>query len=50
MECTAQFRVHAFNAFNHIGPGNPNNCIECSDGGEITGLAIDHFPGSSTLT
>lgn len=24
------FRMDAFNAFNHINPGNPNGCIDCS--------------------
>ncbi len=34
----AQFRFEAFNVFNHVNLGNPNNCIDCG-GGNITGLA-----------
>ncbi len=40
-----QFRVDAFNAFNHISPGNPgNSCIDCSGAGIITGMAIGQGP------
>lgn len=35
----AQFRFEAFNVFNHVNLGNPNNCIDCSGSGLITGLA-----------
>lgn len=38
------FRFDAFNAFNHISPGNPNNTIDNSDGGKITGMAIGQNP------
>jgi hypothetical protein len=34
-----QFRFEAFNVFNHVKLGNPNNCIDCGSGGNITGLA-----------
>ena len=33
-----QFRFEAFNAFNHVNLGQPNNCVDCG-GGFITGLA-----------
>jgi hypothetical protein len=40
-----QFRVDAFNAFNHISPGNPGNaCIDCSGAGVITGMALGSSP------
>ena len=41
-----QFRVDAFNAFNHIAAGNPGNtCIDCgSSAGLITGMAIGSSP------
>ena len=41
-----QFRVDAFNAFNHIAAGNPGNtCIDCgSSAGLITGMAIGSTP------
>ena len=40
-----QFRVDAFNAFNHISPGNPGNvCIDCSGAGVITGMALGSNP------
>jgi hypothetical protein len=35
----AQFRFEAFNVFNHVNLGNPNNCIDCGGSGLITGLA-----------
>ncbi len=42
---TAQFRLDAFNVFNHISPGNPGNtCIDCSGAGVITGMAIGQSP------
>jgi hypothetical protein len=34
----AQFRFEAFNVFNNVNPGQPNNCVDCG-GGKITGLA-----------
>ena len=34
-----QFRFEAFNVFNKVNLGNPNNCIDCSGGGTISGLA-----------
>ena len=41
-----QFRVDAFNAFNHIPAGNPGNtCIDCgSSAGLITGMATGSSP------
>lgn len=44
---TAQFRVNAFNILNHINPGNPSTCIDCtvaSGAGTITGMAIGAAP------
>jgi hypothetical protein len=36
----AEFRFEAFNVFNHVNLGNPNNCIDgCSGSGLISGLA-----------
>ena len=44
-EITAQFRVDAFNVFNHISAGNPgNSCIDCSGSGVITGTAVGQSP------
>jgi Carboxypeptidase regulatory-like domain/TonB dependent receptor-like, beta-barrel len=37
----AQFRFEAFNVFNHVNLGQPNNCIDCSGSGLITGLAAN---------
>ena len=34
---TAQFRMDAFNAFNHINYGLPNGTIDSSNAGDITG-------------
>ena len=42
----AQFRFEAFNVFNHVNLGNPNNCIDCSGSGLITGLAPNDPCGS----
>lgn len=42
-----QVRVDAFNAFNHINPGQPNSCIDCSissNAGVITSQAIGATP------
>src|SRR5262249_57346951 len=33
-----QFRFEAFNVFNKVNLGTPNNCVDCSSGGGITGL------------
>jgi hypothetical protein len=42
---TTQFRMDAFNIFNHISPGNPGNtCIDCTGAGVITGMAIGQSP------
>src|SRR5262249_26716433 len=35
----AQFRAEFYNVFNHANLGNPNGCVDCSGGGEITNLA-----------
>ncbi len=44
-EVTAQFRLDAFNVFNHINPANPgSSCIDCSGAGLITGMAIGASP------
>lgn len=40
----AQFRVDAFNVFNHINPGNPSSCIDCLGNGVITGMATGAQP------
>ncbi len=49
-----QMRVDAFNAFNHISPGNPSSCIDCVGNGVITGMAVGSSPRqlefSSTVT
>jgi hypothetical protein len=34
----AQLQLEVFNVFNHPVYGNPNACIDCSDGGLIKGL------------
>jgi hypothetical protein len=34
----AQFQAEFFNVFSHPVYGNPNGCIDCSSGGQITGL------------
>jgi hypothetical protein len=36
-----RFRVDAFNAFNRVNLGQPNTCVDCSGGGEISSLAYD---------
>jgi hypothetical protein len=45
---TGQFRVDAFNGFNHITPGNPaSTCIDCAaatGAGTITGMALGVSP------
>jgi hypothetical protein len=43
----ATFRIDAFNAFNHINPGNPSACVDCtiaSGAGLIRGMASDAGP------
>jgi hypothetical protein len=46
-----QFRLDAFNVFNHISPGNPGNtCIDCSGAGIITGMAIGQSPRQLELS
>jgi hypothetical protein len=41
----AQFRMDAFNVFNHINPSNPgSSCIDCTGAGIITGMAIGASP------
>ena len=43
-----QFRIDAFNGFNHIPPGNPNGtCIDCAAAGSngvITGMGLGALP------
>lgn len=39
-----EFRVDAFNAFNHINPGNPNTGIDSPIGGRITSMATNTTP------
>src|SRR6478609_5890905 len=36
----AQFRFEAFNVFNHVNLGQPNNCVDCG-GGNISNLAAN---------
>jgi hypothetical protein len=47
-DITAQFRLDAFNVFNHINPANPGNgnpvCIDCTGTGIITAMAIGASP------
>jgi hypothetical protein len=47
-DITAQFRLDAFNVFNHINPANPGGgnpvCIDCAGTGVITGMAIGASP------
>jgi hypothetical protein len=35
----AQFRVDAFNLFNHVNEGNPGGCVDCSNAGVIQSQA-----------
>jgi outer membrane receptor protein involved in Fe transport len=34
-----QFRAEVFNFFNNVNLGQPNGCVDCGDGGRITGIA-----------
>jgi hypothetical protein len=34
-----EFRVESFNLFNHVNLANPDSCVDCPNGGKITGLA-----------
>ena len=38
-----RFRVDAFNVFNRVNLGNPNPCVDCQSGGQITALASGAF-------
>ncbi|PYT81638.1 MAG: hypothetical protein DMG40_08795 [Acidobacteria bacterium] len=35
-----QFQFQAFNVFNHVNLDRPNGCVDCSNGGQITGLTF----------
>jgi hypothetical protein len=35
-----QFQFTAYNVFNHPNLDRPNNCVDCSSGGQITGLTF----------
>ena len=43
-----QFRIDAFNGFNHIAPGNPNGfCIDCAAAGSngvVTSMGLGSLP------
>jgi hypothetical protein len=43
-EFRAQFRVDAFNAFNHINPGNPGTGIDAATGGIISSINTNLSP------
>jgi hypothetical protein len=45
---TAQFRMDAFNAFNHINYGNPNGAIDSTSSGAITGGPFPAGLGGTT--
>jgi hypothetical protein len=45
---TAQFRMDAFNAFNHINLGNPNGTIDASNAGSIGGGPFPAGIGGTT--
>jgi outer membrane receptor protein involved in Fe transport len=40
----AQFRVDAFNAFNHINPGNPGTGVDAASGGVISSINTNLSP------
>jgi hypothetical protein len=50
----AQFRMDAFNVFNHpvlgfnANQGGTGQCIDCSGNGQITDIENDASPGSTT--
>ena len=44
----AQFRMDAFNAFNHINYGNPNGTLDSSTGGSISGGPFPASTGGTT--
>jgi hypothetical protein len=35
-----QFQFTAYNVFNHVNLDRPDGCVDCSNGGRITGLAF----------
>jgi hypothetical protein len=35
-----RFRADAINAFNKVNLGQPNTCVDCSNGGVISSLAL----------
>lgn len=35
---SVQFRADAFNLFNHANLGQPNSCVDCNGGGQITSI------------
>jgi outer membrane receptor protein involved in Fe transport len=35
-----QFQFNAYNVFNHVNFDRPNGCVDCGNGGSITGLAF----------
>jgi hypothetical protein len=41
---TGEFRLDAFNAFNHINPGNPVGAIDSPQGGRILSMATNTTP------
>ncbi len=45
---TAQFRMDAFNAFNHINLGNPNGNVDSASGGQITSGPYPASTGGTT--
>jgi hypothetical protein len=45
---TAQFRMDAFNAFNHINLGNPNGTIDQGSAGSIGGGPFPASTGGTT--
>ena len=45
---TAQFRMDAYNAFNHINFGNPNGTIDSTSGGQISGGPFPASIGGTT--
>ena len=47
---TGEFRVDAFNAFNHINPGNPIATIDSPVGGRILGMATNTTPRQLVFT